>query len=48
MKFEPMKTLLTFAASALALGLLALCFFGALIETVFRGCKVLGDLEDER
>lgn len=43
-----MNTLTTFAASCAALGLLALCFVAALIETVFRGGKVLGDLEDDR
>lgn len=43
-----MNTLASFAASCAALGLLALCFVLALVETVLRGGKVLGDLEDER
>jgi len=48
MKFEPMRTLMIGVCEVAALGLLALCFVGALIETLFRGCKVLNDLEDDR
>ncbi len=48
MKFEPMRTLMIGVCEVAALGLLALCFVAALVETVFRGGKVLGDLEDDR